>query len=140
MEIQELSRSVQRLAAEFEPLNIAAIYLFGSRAQGLARKTSDYDFGVLLQRPVGHGPRRRELYDRLYALFDGLVGEPTNLDIVFLHDAPIHLRQHVIRHGIVLFETDPILRGRFHERTMTETADFEFHRKRFEAATLKRIS
>lgn len=139
MEIQTLSRSLTNHAPLLKRFGIAVVYLFGSRAQQIAQATSDYDFGILLSTPVPPGAQRRQIYDTLYELFDGLIGQPVNIDIVFLHNAPLHLRHHVIRHGVILFETDPLLRGQFHEHTISESADFAFHRQRFEEATLQRI-
>lgn len=139
MDIQTLSRSLAHHAPLLKQFGIAVVYLFGSRAQQIERSTSDYDFGILLSAPVPAGAQRRQIYDTFYELLDGLIGQPVNIDIVFLHDAPLHLRDHVIRHGVILFETDPVLRGQFHEHTINASADFAFHRQRFEEATLQRI-
>lgn len=139
MQIQALSKAVHQVTTQLQPLGVAVIYLFGSRAQGLEGPMSDYDFGILLRDPLPPGPKRRQLYLALHEILEDIINQPTNIDIVFLHDAPMHLRLHVIRHGVILFETDARLRGRFHEHTMMTAADFAFHRERFEAAILARI-
>ena len=51
-----------------ERLGVEAVVLFGSRALGLARKSSDYDFGILIKRRslLRTHEKRKKLYDELY--------------------------------------------------------------------------
>ena len=125
--------------AELKKLGVSSLYLFGSRAQGVERRDSDYDFGILMKEPRVLRAGTQDLYQKIYDLLQDAVGVKANLDIVFLDRAPLQLRYHVIRSGKVLFDSNPQRRGRFIERTMIEHADFEPHRKRFEEAILARI-
>ena len=123
-----------------QALGVATLYLFGSRAQGVAREDSDYDFGILLKNPSVLKTGSQTLYQKIFELLEDTVRGLKTLDIVFLDRAPLQLRYHVIRVGIPLLDADPIRRGRFEERTLLEHADFEPYRRLFEEATLARIS
>ncbi len=127
------------VAQQLQSLGVSTLYLFGSRAQGIARATSDYDVGLLLKDPsiLQHGTEA--LYLAVYDLLQDLVTEPVNMDIVFLDQAPLQLRYHVIRDGQVLYDGDLLRRARFEQRTLEEHADFEPYRRMFEEATLARI-
>lgn len=118
-------------------LGVVAVYLFGSRAQGVAGPLSDFDFGVFMEKS---GNRRGdETYDALYDLLSPLCPRTLAndiLDIVFLNDAPLELRFHVIRYGKVLFDASPRVRGRFEERTMNEYCDYRPTLDMFDRAIL----
>lgn len=121
-----------------ERLDIEAVILFGSRAQGLAGTASDFDFGVLLAHSVSR-ERRTQIYDTLYDLLSSKIKELTNIDIVFLYDAPMELQSHVARYGIPLYERNIHSFARFRERVMNEYADFAPLREVFHKAILSRI-
>ncbi len=119
---------------------VSTLYLFGSRAQGISHGKSDYDFGVLLKDPSRLSGGSQELYQEIYDILQDEVEARVNLDIVFLGQAPLQLRYHVLRYGKVLLDEEPLGRGRFAERTLEEHADFEPYRRLFEEATLAKIS
>lgn len=117
-------------------LGVATLYLFGSRAQGIAGPDSDYDFGVLFNDAAvandteTYIKRYGELYD---VCGEMLRNEPPpsegayrHLDIVFLQrdTMPLELRFHVVRYGCVLFDGNPKQRVRFEERTVAQYCDF----------------
>lgn len=126
---------------QLERLNVAALVLFGSRAQGLGKAESDYDIGVLLREPADltQPERRREIYDALYDLLSSRVHTLTNIDIVFLEAAPAELQAHVVRYGKVMFESDPDAFANFKERAMLAYADFAPIRDTFHRSILERI-
>lgn len=106
-------------------LQVQALYLFGSRAQGLEGPLSDYDFGVLMPRE-GH-KRGGKLYDALYDIIAPLCPrtlENDIIDIVFVRDAPLELRFHIIRYGKMLFDANPRERGRFEDITTMLYCDY----------------
>lgn len=121
-------------------LGVAVVYLFGSRAQGISRKGSDYDFGILLSDPQVIKKGTQKIYQALYDIFSDVVSELANIDIIFLDRASLQLCYHVVQYGRVIFETDQLIRARFRERVIREHADFETHRKLFESTILKRIA
>lgn len=127
--------------SSFNRLEVEAVILFGSHAQGTARPMSDYDFGILVSDPaiLFSADRRREIYDGLYDLLSGKIKKLVNIDIVFLKDASMELQSHAAKHGIPLYEQTPHSFARFRERVMDEYADFAPLRKIFTRAILSRI-
>lgn len=127
--------------ARFAKSGITAIVLFGSRAQGIARANSDYDIGVLTRADdmLDHS-KHTELYDVVYEAVSTHMQHLTTIDIVFLSEAPSELKAHVMKYGVVLFESYPTAFADFKERTMRECADYEPHRELFHRATLERIA
>lgn len=106
-------------------LGVQALYLFGSRAQGVEGPLSDYDFGVLMPEE-GH-KRGGKLYDAMYDILAPLCPrtlENDVIDIVFVRDAPLELRFHIIRYGKVLYDADPRERGRFEDNTTMLYCDY----------------
>jgi predicted nucleotidyltransferase len=106
-------------------LGVQALYLFGSRALGVAGPLSDYDFGVLMPEE-GH-KRGGKLYDEIYDILSPLCPrtlENDIIDIIFVRDAPLELRFHIIRYGKVLFDAAPRDRGRFEDNTTMLYCDY----------------
>lgn len=106
-------------------MGVKTVYLFGSRARGTAGPLSDYDFAVLTKKK-GH-QRGGQLYDTLYDILSPLC--PRNrkndvIDIVFLDNVSLELKFHVIRYGKIIFDSDPLGRGRFEEQVIEEYCDF----------------
>ena len=127
---------------QFSQLGIAAVILFGSRAQGVSRKGSDYDIGILLQdnRILRYPDERSACYSILYDILSGAIQQLVNIDIVFLADAPAELQMHVVNYGIVLYERVPYTFVRFKERVMLSYADFAPYRELFHKMILARLT
>ena len=92
------------LQQTFPRHHITLAYLFGSRAEGRARPSSDTDIAVLL--PYNHF-KALTLDSRvnlINAIFDALGTE--NADVVILNEAHPLLAYEVIKHGKILYE-DP---------------------------------
>ncbi len=106
-------------------LGAQALYLFGSRAQGVEGPLSDYDFGILM---AEEGNKRGGvLYDAIYDILSPLCPrtlENDVIDIVFVRDAPLELRFHIIRYSKVLFDATPRERGRFEDNTTMLYCDY----------------
>ena len=126
------------LCKKIECLGVVGVYLFGSQAQEIAGKESDFDFGILLKKPFVIKEESMGLYQKIYELLEELA-PGKNLDIVFLDRAPLQLRYHVLRCGQALYTGDAAVRAHFEERTLEEYADFEPYRRLFEQATLAQI-
>jgi predicted nucleotidyltransferase len=99
--------------------NVAAVYLFGSRARGTARPDSDVDLGVLyrsspaatlLDQPFG---QQVELSSELGAA----------VDIVVMNTAPADLIHRILRDGKLLLEADKSCRIAFEVRARNEYFD-----------------
>lgn len=126
---------------QLRELGVVALVLFGSRAQGTARASSDFDFGILLDNPsVLFDPTRKGvLYDALYDLLAPLTGQIVDIDIVFLHGAPFDLQSHVMRHGISLYQATPEVFANYRASVMEQCADFAPYRTLFHHAILQKI-
>lgn len=123
---------------QLKKLGIMAIYLFGSRAQGVAGPLSDYDFGILTK----ESGFNFELYLKLFNIFSPLCPRkfPNDIiDIVFLGNASLELQMHVVRHGVVLFDSNLNYRLDYENLVMQKTADFAQFRKEYSEILLKRI-
>jgi predicted nucleotidyltransferase len=77
--------------------DVAAIYLFGSRARGDASAASDVDLAILTPRPIG-SLTRFDLQERIASALHA------DVDLVDLRAASTVLRVQVIDSGRVLFE------------------------------------
>src|SRR3989338_234350 len=116
-------------------LGITCLILFGSQAQRLTHTGSDIDIGILTN-PMAN---RKKIYDMLFELISDKIKKPIDIDIVFLESAPLEMKEHILRYGVVLFETDGNAFPNFKERAITELADLEPIRKMFEEQILARI-
>src|SRR3989338_9508198 len=106
-------------------LGVQSLYLFGSRAQGVAGPLSDYDFGVLMQ-DEGHKCGGK-VYDAIYDILSPLCPRTLKndiIDIVFIRDAPLELRMHIVRYGKVLFDAATRERVRFEDITTMLYCDY----------------
>ena len=129
-----------KIISELKRLGIQTVYLFGSRAQGGEGPLSDYDYAVL--HPEGGHKRGDGLYDKLYDLFSEISPrrlENDVIDIVFLRDAGLELKFHVIRYGVVLFDENVLERLRFESETNLLYCDYRPVLDRFDRAILEAL-
>lgn len=121
-------------------LGVAALYLFGSRAQGISGPLSDYDFAVLMKE---QGQKRGgEVYNQLYEILSPMCPRTLKndiIDIIFLRDTSLELRFHVIRYGKVLFDAQPLHRLRFEVETQLLYNDYRPILDMFDKAILATI-
>lgn len=118
---------------KLKELNTDALILFGSQAQNLATKRSDYDFLVL-------GQKKQVVYDGLYDLISEKINRLVNIDIVFDEDAPMELKMHAVKYGKILYQKNARIFPDFKQHTMTIYQDFAYYRQIYQKATLDRIS
>jgi predicted nucleotidyltransferase len=124
---------------ELEKLNIGIVYVFGSRAQGLAKKDSDIDVGIVFSEPVENADLLL-IYERLYSLFSSATRkQKAEIDIVFLQSAPLALQFNAIKYGKVAYEISAKFRMAYEEKTMLFHSDFEPVSKEFDKMVLARI-
>lgn len=113
-------------------LSVKALILFGSRTQGIANEISDYDFYVI-------GPKSAEIYDALYDILSKKIDKLVDIDIVFDSEAPMELKNHVVKYGEVLYQESDSVFADFKQEAMICYADFAPYRKMFSDATFARI-
>ncbi len=112
------ARIVQYFAARE---GIAAVYLFGSTADGTARQDSDIDVAVLFD-----GIPARTLNGPRFTIegeLEAVLGR--QVDLVVLNDAPVDLAIRVLRRGQLLSDLNPSQRIAFEVRTRNEAFDLE---------------
>lgn len=128
-----------RLASVVRELpEVRLAFLFGSRAHGRERPDSDFDIGVLLDNDAA-GAERGATISRLAGRL-GRVVSSALLDIVVLNDAPVLLRQRVLRDGVLLHERSPGERVRFAVRTIQEYQDSQVRRDEFTRRRIQRLT
>jgi len=83
--------------------DVAAVYLFGSYAEGTSRSRSDIDIAVLFS----HGIERSERFDRRLELMIDLEQVfKIKVDVVDLPDAPPALVHQILRSNILIIDND----------------------------------
>lgn len=93
MEIFEEKALMIRLLEALHPG--VKVYLFGSRARGTHRQSSDIDLALDAGRPLSlkEVSRARNILDALYL--------PEKIDVIDLWSVPVELKDTVLREGIV---------------------------------------
>ena len=121
---------LERLRATLaESALVRLAVLFGSRAAGTARESSDFDIGIL---PCEAAlPLRDEL--GLASALSGAAG--CEVDLVRLDGDDPLLGREVVRSGMCLFEAEPGTFAAYRAQAMSRWLDFEEtiapHRQRF---------
>jgi predicted nucleotidyltransferase len=111
--------SEQRARAVLDSAGARFGYLFGSRATGSARPTSDADMAVMPGSSLGL-LEREQLAGRLATAFGA-----TDVDLVLLDEAGLELRGKVVQEGRLIHSADEPARVAFEVRTRSEFLDFE---------------
>lgn len=83
-----------------------AVFLFGSRARGTVRLSSDVDIAVWVEPAVPSG-RRFDLQLEWINRVPQALGYAGEVDVLILNDAPPALAWDVARAPVVLYETEP---------------------------------
>jgi uncharacterized protein len=117
--------------------DVAAVYLFGSRARGDAIPRSDVDLAIVLRDGLDPTARWRK---RLHFSADAARHLRTDaVDVIVLDDAPTTVAHRVLAHGKILAETDPRRRTRVAERIMRQYLDEEHLRAVLDAGLSRRL-
>lgn len=126
---------------KMEKLGVAGIFLFGSRAQGVAGKTSDFDFAVLVKNNaiLSDIEEKKRIYYELYRILSEQIKTLTNIDIVFAQNADLQFRHHIAKDGVLLYLGDQKIISDFLETAMEYYADFAPLRFEFHKAIIQRI-
>lgn len=110
------------LTGIFSEYCVLAAYLFGSRVDGTANPSSDYDIGVLLNQT----PRYENIALIIQDLSNSLSAKLTkDVDIVILNTVNIELRFQIINQGRVIYCTDDDGRTDFEEKVIRDYLDFK---------------
>jgi len=112
------------------PADLDLVVLFGSRAQGTATSSSDWDLGVRFS--PGQGDPLR-LYRLDVELATRLGCSSDAVDVVDLDQASYLLQRVVAEHGQPLFERRPGLFGSFCSRAIRQWADWQRRQQKLAA-------
>lgn len=136
--IEERVRSAVR-----EIPGLAAVLVFGSRARGDEREGSDLDVAVLPGKDLGAGEdyalARHRLQKRLLVALADLAPEG-RVDVIFLDEAPVTLRQRVMEQGRMAECRDPAPWQTLRVATMKEYGDSEWFRRIYRRELRKRLT
>lgn len=96
---------------------VSLAYLFGSRAGGAIGPLSDYDLGVLVERPSDE-LRHRLSHNVCRAL------DTDRVDLVLLNKAPVELAYAIIAQGRLLYQRSLAARVEFEARVLSRYGDY----------------
>lgn len=117
--------------------DLAAIYLFGSRAGGGGGLRSDVDLAVVLREDLDADARWRK---RLTLLSDACRRLGTDaVDLVILEDAPAPLGHRVLKGGRLLREALPQRRAQVAEHIFRRYLDEAYLRRVLDAGLAERL-
>jgi predicted nucleotidyltransferase len=117
--------------------DLAAIYLFGSRAGGRGGPRSDVDLAVVLREDLDADTRRRK---RLALLSNACRRLGTDaVDLVVLEDAPAPLGHRVLKSGRLLRDVLPKRRTEVAEHILRRYLDEAYLRQVLDAGLAARL-
>lgn len=117
--------------------DIAALYLFGSRARGSAGARSDVDFAVVLRASFDPLQRWRKRLELLASATEMLGTDA--VDVLVMEDVPAVPAHRVLRDGRLLCEPDPRRRTAVAEDVMRRYLDEEYLRKELDRGLAARL-
>lgn len=120
-----LLEKLERYFAERPALGVAAVYLFGSQADGRAHRESDVDLGILVL--WDRYPTARDRFEARIDLISDLgaaLGR-NDVDVVILNDAPPLLGRRIIYEGRRIFRGNPAADHAFVRDVQLRAADLE---------------
>lgn len=108
---------------------IAAVYLFGSHAEGVTHPGSDFDIGVLVK---SKHLENFSLDDELdLEVKVSLALNTDNFDLVFAHKTTIAMRYRILNPQHLIFEFDEEERIEQESRAVMEYLDFSYYLNKF---------
>lgn len=102
-------------------------YLFGSTVRRTTYPSADVDIAVFLSREG-----RKSAFDIKFSLYADLCRalKRNDVDVVVLNSAVnLMLLDEIVRHGVVIHDTDPDTREMFEVKILHEAIDFKTQRR-----------
>lgn len=123
---QQLTSLLQPVFIRYGDI-LAAVYLFGSQAAGVATEKSDLDLAVLL-RPAADSAAAAHRFT-LYAECSRAL-KRNDIDLVILNTAKnLFLQDAIIRTGILLYDGDSDTRIEYELKMLHLALDFRYQRQ-----------
>lgn len=115
---------------------VGALIVFGSYVEGTSHPGSDIDVGVVFEdmKPLKSDPV--EVYGILYEELTEKMGE--NIDIVYLHEAPLSLQFNAVIEGVPVFYISEEFYYDYKERITKLYLDFKFFEDILDEALLEK--
>ena len=134
----DIDHRIRALATAWaEDPEVAAIYLFGSRAGAHPGPRSDVDLAVVLSDRLDDDARWQK---RLHLIADACRCLGTDaVDLIVLEDAPTVLGHRVLARGVLLAEGEPRRRVRVAERIMSQYLDEAYLRRVLDTGLVQRL-
>jgi len=139
----------QKQLNQLKKIGIEIVYLFGSQAEGKTHPLSDFDFGIVFEKPEKYKDNTLDVYSKLYGIFTDVLPKSYlrrrfqmrehEFDIVFFQFAPLSLQFNAIKGGRVLYEKNEEARFRYQEEVMKRNADLQYFYEMRYKAILERI-
>lgn len=135
---RDLDSRIRALAAAWaENPDIAAIYLFGSRARSRPGPRSDVDLAIVLREGLDAATRWRK---RLDLMADACRRLGTDaVDLVVLEDAPAVIGHRVLADGVLLVDREPRRRVQVAEWILRRYLDEAYLRRVLDAGLVQRV-
>ena len=134
----DLDSLIQALVTAWrEDPEIAAVYLFGSRAGSRPGPRSDVDLAIVLHEGLDKATRWRK---RLDLTVDACRRLRTDaVDLIVLEDAPTVLGHRVLANGVLLSDREPRRRVQVAERILRQYLDEAYLRRVLDAGLIQRL-
>ncbi|MHA1973688.1 MAG: type VII toxin-antitoxin system MntA family adenylyltransferase antitoxin [Candidatus Hodarchaeales archaeon] len=133
----DLLKIKKEICVILEKYPVKFAYLFGSVTRGSLYPLSDIDVAVYLDPAINEYQRHR-IRLKLIADFDEKY-HPTPVDVVILNDAPILLKDRIIRDNQCFYNPEPVLQQKFEEETLNYALDFKIFSNKFNELQKKAI-
>lgn len=118
---------------------ISLVYQFGSRiSKTRTHFKSDYDFGLLLDDKIANFSTSVFFKASLISKLEQLL-KISPVDLVILNMAPPILSYDIIKHGILLYKRNDVIRSDFEAKTVRSYLDFKFYNDLFNSLYLNSL-
>lgn len=104
---------------------VGLVIIFGSCVSDRTHPKSDIDIGIVFENEKIKIEKPVEVYGDLYEVFSKAF-KVSNLDIVYLREAPLSLQFKAINDGKIIYETSLKFSADYREEVMIRYFDFKF--------------
>ncbi len=96
MKSSKVEEKIENIVKELKKYKPKRIILFGSRAKGYGKRSSDIDIAVDLKLTFREKRKLKEKLDRIAGIY--------SIDLVFLPDVSGKFKENILKEGKVLYE------------------------------------